>query len=211
MPLGLVAVLISSLTFLLAVFSFFFFRAYLRRRTGPERILAELREEVGSIVRSIDEATERDISLIEEREKKLKLLLHDVDKRFTVYMREMNMLRGTAAANPASKKQDSPESEDVLEIIMAPRPQAPSYQELGKNRHRLNAQDAPQNPNQPDAQAAQEKENSPAAKQEQPLTEGDQIRELVRAGFTPQVVAARLGISIAEVEVVAALMELRSR
>jgi len=38
---------------------------------------------------------------------------------------------------------------------------------------------------------------------------GERIRELVRAGFAPQVIATRLGLSITEVELVTALMERR--
>ena len=39
---------------------------------------------------------------------------------------------------------------------------------------------------------------------------GGQIRELIRAGFSPAIIASRLGISIAEVEFAAALLERQS-
>jgi len=196
-----VAVTLSALALLGSVASFFYFRAYLRRRTGQERILSELREEVNSIVRSIDETTDRDISLIEERGKSLRALLEDVDKRLRVYVRELEKRR----------------EDEVIHLSLAERAPTPTYEELGKNRyhpHRQSLSPAPPPATQsaPVASALLAPADPVAAQpppESAPPPVGGQIRELVRAGLSPQVIASRLGLSIAEVEVVAALMERR--
>jgi len=187
MPALYVAVSLSALAFAIAVFSFFYFRSYLRRRTGHQRILSELREEVSGILHLIDQTTDRDISLIEEREKNLKFLLEEVDKRLRLYVRELEKRQEgeTVRASVAAQAQ--------VQV------QAPTYLELGKNRYRVSAQ-----------AAAEEEDNTAAAVgQTEPAPAGEQIRSLVRAGFSAAVIASRLGLSIAEVEVTAALMERR--
>ncbi|MDR1804594.1 MAG: hypothetical protein LBQ94_13410, partial [Treponema sp.] len=101
--------LLSALAFIFSVFSFFYHRSYIKTPTSQERLLSELREEVNSILKSINETTDRDISLIEEREKTLKNLLEEIEKRLKVYVRELEVRRGAENA----------------------------YRELGKNRYRF--------------------------------------------------------------------------
>jgi len=189
MPAVYIAVFFSASAFAISVFSFFFLRRYLKRRTGQERILSELREGVNSIVLSLDEKTDRDISLIEEREKALRRLLKDVDKSIKVYTRELEKNREDEAAHAA----------------LFAKPQSPTYLELGKNRYRISGQNTlpPQEP------APAEANNAPTPSA--PVPVGEQIRELARAGFTPPVIASRLGLSITEVEVVTAIMERREQ
>ena len=216
--------LLSALAFIISVVSFFYFRSYLKHRTSQQRILSELREEVNSIVRSIDAAADRDISLIEEQETKLKSLLAEIEKRLKVYIREM-------------------EKRPIQPSSFSPAKSEAAYQDLGKNRYRLNGQGFPQ-----PAESTPASPVSPAppvlpAESGNPLAAGapatanaafplpnfrvkpgqaeagetpaalppvgERIRELVRAGFTAPVIASRLGISIAEVEFAAALLERR--
>jgi DNA repair exonuclease SbcCD ATPase subunit len=176
--------LFSLFAFIISVFSFFYFKSYLKRRTGQERILSELQEEVNSILRSINEITERDITLIEEREKELKSLLAEIEKRLRTYIKEMDQARNTEEA----------------------------YQELGKNRYRINKQ--------PALQTTESKKVSETAaafplpefdlKKEPSLSIREQIHSLLRSGLSEAAVAFRLGISIAEVELAAALLGRRS-
>ena len=202
--------LLSALAFVFVIVSFFYFRAYIRARTSQERFLSELREEVNSILKSINETTDRDISLIEEREKNLKALLGDIEKRLKVYIREVEVRRG---------------AEDA-------------YRELGKNRYRFLQNSPRESESGGESGARREavqqnqgvasREASPQAKpafpipefkvkpeaaqggrQENPPSIGEQILSLVKAGFSVPVIASRLGISIAEVEFAAALLERR--
>jgi len=182
--------LFSLFALIISVFSFFYFRSYLKRRTSQERILSELQEEVNVILKSINEVTERDITLIEDREKELKSLLDETGKRIKTYIREMDQARN---------------AEEV-------------YQELGKNRYRLNKQPASQAAGS--ANAYGEKVSSEAgafplpdfalkAEPEPSLSIREQIHSLLRSGLSEAAVASRLGVSIAEVELAAALLERR--
>ena len=193
--------LLSALALLISIFSFFYFKSYLKRRTGQERILAELREEVNNILRSINETTDRDISLIEEREKDLKSLLNEIEKRMKVYIRE---LERRAEAENTYAALSMPESEPRISGPTA------TYEELGKNRYRgreteadhLQAADRDTGPQETSLPAESEPEAASPSM-------GEQIRSLVRSGLSTAVIASRLGISIAEVEFAAALLERR--
>jgi len=191
--------LFSVTALIISVFSFFYFRSYLKRRTSQERILAELQEEVNFILKSINETTERDITLIEGREKDLKSLLEEIDKRLKIYLREMDHARN---------------AEEV-------------YRELGKNRYKMNrhlARQAAEAENKieaqkeaesgdafplPDFDLKKEADTSPAPQAAAPSI-GEQIHSLLRSGLSEAVIASRLGISIAEVEFASAILERRS-
>jgi len=209
MPAAYLALLFSGSAFVICIFSFFYFKAYLKRRTGQERILSELREEVDNIVRLIDETTERDISLIEEREKRLKSLLEEIEKRMKVYIRELE------------KRRDA-ENISTQAASVPPAKSEGTYNELGKNRYRSSGQELPQpaesTPEAPAAAPSPEgnrvpelpRSDAPAfasIRQQAPV--GERVRELARAGFAPTVIASRLGLSIAEVEFAVALLERR--
>jgi len=151
--------------------------------------LSELREEVNLILKSIDETTEVDITLIEEREKELKSLLEEIGKRLKTYIKEMDQARNAEEA----------------------------YQELGKNRYRINRQLASQAEESEKAAAV---EKAPEAafplpdfdlkpEPEPSLSIREQIHSLLSSGLSEAAIALRLGISIAEVEFAAALLERR--
>ena len=192
MPLEYLAVLLSALAFAISVFSFFFFKSYLKRRTGQERILSEFREEVEKILRWIDGTTDRSISLVEDKEKNLKSVLEEIDKRLMVYIRELDKRR---------------ESEAAHTTLVA---KAPPYMELGKNRGRLYRQSSVPAPVATETtEPVNVPQAAPAAEASGPSGMGEKIRELALAGLSPQLIASHLGLSIAEVEFVAALMERR--
>ena len=213
MPSVYLALLFSVLSFTVSIFSFIFFRSYLNRRTSQERILAEIQEEVNSILKSIDETTDRDISLIEEREKNLKSLLEEIDKRLKVYIREIHIRREAEDAFAAL----SPKPPDKSSPAQGER----TYQELGKNRYRLEEAGHGDNSNPafplPRFRVKQGSSSEPRLAETAGIPEtvspppsvDDQIRELIRAGFTAPVIASRLGISISQVEFAEALMERR--
>ncbi len=81
---------VSVASLLLWAGAFIYFRAYLKRRTGAERLLAELREEVEKLVSEIDAATDRDATLVEERVRSLRAFLEEADRRIASYGRELD-------------------------------------------------------------------------------------------------------------------------
>jgi preprotein translocase subunit YajC len=193
-PVGF-SVLFSLFALIISIFSFFYFRSYLKQRTSQERILSELQEEVNFILKSINEVTERDITLIEEREKELKSLLEEIGKRLKTYIKEVDQARN---------------AEEL-------------YKELGKNRYAINKQLASRSAEAekaadrektakadaafplPDFNLKTEPEPSASIKKERTIRE--QVQSLLRSGLSEATIALRLGISIAEVEFAAALLE----
>jgi len=174
--------LLSALALFVCVVSFLFLRAYIKRRTSrewimQEGIITEIREEVNNLLKSIDEATDRDITLITEREKSLRILLAEVDKRLKVYIREME-----------KRPVQQPESAGS----------GGTYVDLGKLRYRIKKQEPA--PEQPQADEVKTENTQPA---------GDQINSMLKSGFSKEIIASRLGLSIAEVEFTAALLERR--
>jgi len=223
------ALLLSAAALLISVLSLFYFRSYLKRRTSQERILSEFRDEVNKILRSIDETTDRDISLIEEREKDLKTLLLDIEKRLKVYIREMEKRRDAEEAYTALSQAATPPAPTAAPTAAPNTTQANSdssapasagkgemiYTELGKNRFKINRQLSSREEKSPEAKPdsayplpnfkIKPEDTTPA----EPSPVSAQIHELLKEGFAPPLIASRLNISIAEVEFAADLLERR--
>ena len=210
--------LISALAFLISFISFIYFKSYLKKRTSQKRILDEFQEEVDSILKSINDTTERNISLVEDSEKKLKDLMQEIEKRLGVYVRQMERSGKTSTLKTHITEATPHEPAKAAEIHgTTDKPAAEKYYELGKSRYRLS---------KPSQVQATESAHVPLAPQTSepafpipnfnikaedarsaPLAE--QVRSLLRSGFSSAIVAGRLGISIAEVELAAALLERR--
>ena len=228
-----VPLLISAATLIFTVISFFYLKSYLKRRTEimfiQDRILSEIREEVDGILSAIDETADRDISLIDEREKSAKALLEEIDKRLGVYVRELEKRRAADDAyaaisslslqkkamlqrNGAAVKPDDEAKPGLSSASSPPAFPLPAF--------RVKEQDyqeppAPEERNAPTERTPAEQapvKQDPAerfAPAERAPSQEEQIRELVRAGYPPPLIASRLGISIAQVEFAAALQERR--
>jgi hypothetical protein len=179
------SLLFSSVSLILWGFSFIFFRAYLRRRTGPERLLAEYREEVDKLTADIDAITDRDAGLIADRVKTLRELLENVDRRIAVYTREVNR----------EKKQEA------------------AYTGLGLKRSVLPEKSEAESPEPPPesseaAPAGGEPRfvRAPRAIEPKPPSFAEQVEKLARAGLSSELIASRLGTTLAEVDLAIALL-----
>jgi len=219
--------LLSALALIICIISVLIIKAYIKRRTSrewilQEGILTEIRDEVNKLLKSIDETTDRDITLITEREKNLRALIAEVEKRLKVYMREMerrpqieetykNLL--SSGSQPVSSEADS-----------GFRPSSAAsegtYVDLGKLRYRLKRQEAvtasaaetpvetrPPEPKPLEPTPLSDPVSDPAASP----SSGDLVNSLLKAGISASVIASRLGLSITEVEFKAALLERRGK
>jgi hypothetical protein len=203
-----VSLFFSLAGFVVVILFCLFAGAYLKRRTGQDRILAEFREEVNKLIAAIDDATDRDALLVEERVKSLKALLADVDKRMGVYAREMDRRRvqekayaelGTQWAVPSARESSPGEKKTEK------RPARQKQAEEGPPEAEKKNSSVPGKLEPPPAprfiQAAREIEPKPL-----PLKE--RVEKLAREGFSANVIAARLGVSISEVELALAIAKL---
>jgi hypothetical protein len=185
---------------------FIYCGSYIKRRTGEERILAEFRAEVSKLISEIDVATDRDATLVEDRIKTLRTLLDDVDKRITLYDQELNKRRineetyaelGRRRLAVSGQRTPEFQSAAAQTLINQENPV-----EIGKSEKQQPEEKKEKN-EAPRVSAAPEIEPKPL-----PLPE--QIAELFKAGFSPNLIATRLGISISEIELAIAIAEQRS-
>ncbi|MDR2028305.1 MAG: hypothetical protein LBP93_02065, partial [Treponema sp.] len=97
----IVSIILSAASLIAWGFSFIFFKNYLRRRTDPEWILAEWKEEINKLNVDMDAAADRNVALVEDRIRSLKELLKDVDRRIALSGREEDKRRSQEAAYAA--------------------------------------------------------------------------------------------------------------
>ncbi|MDR0719538.1 MAG: hypothetical protein LBF78_07885 [Treponema sp.] len=143
-------------------------------------MLSEIREEVNRILARIDEITEQDVSLFEEKEKSLRALLEETDKRIKVYTRDLERSLSSEKA----------------------------YRELGKAmRFSVEKEETPLKEVPKELPREAPLEARPEKPVRDSLNE--QIRELARSGLSAKIIASRLGISISEAEMAVALLERR--
>ena len=192
-------VLLISLAFNL--FMFFYFRWYVKRRTTASVLLPEYRTEVHRLIAEIDAVTDRDSLLVEDRIRKLKELLDDTDKRISVYVKELeksragealytNLGKGIRAAlrTEADPVQSSPQGVDQNARLQ----QAPALSAIRPNIEVV-PQVTPAVAVPPEIQQVRLK---PPSKRQIRAS----IDLLANEGVTPEEIASRLDISIAEVD-----------
>ncbi|MDR2630242.1 MAG: hypothetical protein LBC60_04900 [Spirochaetaceae bacterium] len=185
------SLLFSSISLILCGFFFVFFRAYIRHRTGPERILGEFREEADKLIAEIDAITDRDATLVAERIKTLRALLEDTDRRIAVYTRELNRER----------KQEAAYVELGLKRSVLPTPE------------KREGEGAPTRPFPEEGREGKGKVpgeprfiRSPTAIEPKPPSFAEQVEKLAGAGLSSELIASRLGTTLAEVDLAIALL-----
>ncbi|GHV73835.1 hypothetical protein AGMMS49940_11370 [Spirochaetia bacterium] len=210
------AVIFSAASLLICGFTFIYLQAYLRRRTGAERILADFEEEVNKIIAGIDAATDRDLTLLEDKAKATKALLETLDRRIAAYARELDRRNTQESARNALGSDAARNTEGAYtalgrglrstlrvnpsETVDAPAQTPPAMPEAATMP--LAAQFPV-----PDGQSAEPRfiRSANPVKTRTPLTE--QVLELSRNGFSPDTIATRLGVTLAEVDLALAMPE----
>jgi len=177
----LVIIIFTALWF----FLFFYFRWYIKRRTSVSGQLEEYQTEVNKLKVDINSVTERNLDLIEDKVKKLKEILEEADKRVSVYAGELEKSRRGEALytslgrgiRAALRTEGAPASA----LLSPERPQDVS-------------------PESPPAKSAQPAEEEPTASKSHSKRQiRTSIDLLLNEGLSPDQVASRLDISIAEV------------
>jgi hypothetical protein len=161
-------IIFSGLSLVLCAFFFVYFHIYIRRRTSHENLLTRYREEVDRLIAEIDNATDRDAQLVEERITNLKKILEDADRRIGLLSRDLERRRpGTGLYTALGQ---SPAVPVAPPVAVAPPPVAAAVA-------------APAEPPEPPVRSLPER-----------------VAELSRQGISPELIAARLKVSLSEVE-----------
>jgi hypothetical protein len=196
------SIIFSAASLILCGFFFLFFRSYLNRRISSGGLLEDYQDEVNKLVADIDAATDRDVYLVEERIKSLKSLLEEVDKKIEVYVREFDRRRNSEAVYTAlGRNARSPVSLSGSDPLPRPGVSPPAEQPLAVPSAAVpGAVSGGAVPPDTAPEAAAQK---PAVTKTKPLRE--QIAELAAQGLSPGLIAARLKISLSEVDLALAI------
>ncbi|MDR2741559.1 MAG: hypothetical protein LBB98_05315 [Treponema sp.] len=208
----IVPLIIAAASLFLSGFSFLFCFAYLKRRTGRERILVELNDEIDKLVRDVNEITNRDILLVEDRVKTLKAFLEDTDRRIALLAGEVSRQQVQEEVYVELGKLRSPITEPAGPVVPASPPASVNPARPSP------AADAAPVASPPAAEAENKRKSSvqtysprivrsatPVVPKPPPFAE--QVAGLYRAGFSPDLIASRLGAALSEVELAIALTE----
>ncbi|MDR0598325.1 MAG: hypothetical protein LBG14_07450 [Treponema sp.] len=210
------SVVFSAAALLLCGFSFIYLLSYLRRRTGARRILEDFEEEVNKLIAGIDAATDRDITLLEDRSAAVKSMLETLDRRIAAHARELERREKQEAAlealAPQSGSPGAPGGTRAEGAYAAlgrglrstlrvgpPEPPAGTAPSPGPGEGPGPGEDAEEEP----APEPRFVRSANPVKPKTPLAE--QARALYRDGFSPETIALRLGATLAEVDLALAL------
>jgi hypothetical protein len=183
------SIIFSAASLILCGFFFLYFRSYLKKKISPQGLLEDYQDEVNKLIADIDAATDRDAYLVEERIKSLKSLMEEVDKKLGVYVREFDRRRNNEAVYTAlgrGVKPAAPPSEPPSQALPSQPPSREGSSPAAPSPQTLPPEAAP-----------------PAETKPRPLKE--QVAELAAQGLSPALIAARLKVSVSEVELVIAI------
>jgi hypothetical protein len=185
----------------------FILRARVGRYLELENLLSGVREEARGLVTELNETADRNVSLVEDRMRSLRELLDEADRRMGLVRREL----GTRAAE-----------REVYDRLNKRRPIVPSEAQSATT----SASAQPQSPQQPQQsqQPQQPQIEAPIAfalgqvpevklsgeRIEVAKTVREQALELYGKGFSAQIIAARIGATVAEIELMIEMEERRS-
>ena len=212
----MIPLVLSITSICLCVFGFFFFRWYIGRKTAAREHLAGYRTEVNRLTAEIDAAADRDSLLveerikmfkkilddidkqIEERTKTLKKLLDDTDRRISLYIKELQRSRTgeamyTSLGRGIRAALDSRPPEKTGECADEPQ-ETPAPQET------LTPKETPL------SQETQTPQKTTAKKTTKNRLK-EQIAEMAAQGLSPIETAARLNLSLAEVDLALNLLK----
>jgi len=225
-----ISLVISIISLSLCISGFFFLRWYISQRTNASRLLEEYRDEVDRLNSVIDAAADRDSRLVEERIKKLRILLDDTDKRISVYTRELqrsrnseaiykNLGRGIRAALDsipmASGEQASPtESASPTEPASLSEPAPPVEKPAEINELPFTDEEKGIRSLSPQTRGGKKQKKRKTANTQKPAARPEkpgikmQIAQMAIQGLSPSEIASKLGISLAEVDLALQLINL---
>ncbi len=205
--------IIVVVTLIIWSLGFLYIRNYLNRRTGSRRILAEFQEEVDKLIAEINSATDRGLTLMEDRISSLKTLLEETDKRIVTYKREMERRRMHEDAYAELGKKTVVKTDDSIPPLNISRdpPAVPEPEKIPESQDLPAEETLTSRPAENSTRALSNEgprfvRSSIRVEPKAPPF-ADQVIHLANAGFSKELIANHLGTTVAEVDLVIALAE----
>jgi len=187
-----ISFIFSIASLILWAFTFIYLRSLIINRTKKERILSEFRDEIDRLIADIDTATDRDIALIEDRIKTLKALLDDTDKRILAYKKEINR---RATEEQAYAELGRRQARSVIKSEL------PQEGHLFEQEHAQRPPETLPEPKEADQPIPKPRfVRSEAELKPKAPSFSEQVLELYEAGFSPELIASKLKVTVAEVD-----------
>ncbi len=170
----------------------FLIKARVARYLELENLLAGVRDEARALVLELNETADRNVSLVEDRMKALRSLLEEVDKRIGLGHRELDARAAEREvyAKLAKRRPIVPgavaEAEAPITLSLGPAAEAQAAPRPG-----------------PEVLVSDDLLLSSRTKREEAV-------ELYRRGISADLIAARLGATVAEIELLVEMEERRS-
>ena len=192
---------------------FFYLKAKIKRALELDSLLDSIRKEVRALNIELNETTDRNISLIEDRMKSLHELLDEADRRMGVVKRELSRheterevynhlgKRAQSAQGMPSRSSEVLLAAEPSPVASMPSPASPASGKPGEGPIRLSLGSA-----RPMPEIIQT-----AGSVIPPKTRREEALDLYRQGFSADIIAKRLGATVAEIELLVSLEEGRSR
>jgi len=209
----ILSLFISIFCFVFCLLFFFYIKWFIKHKVRDiyDAELSVYKSEVYRLNAEINAITDRDSMLVEDRIKKLKEILEDTDKRVKVYVQELERSRTGEALYTSLGKGIRAAINTPVEIP----PASGNAPDAGAQTPRftlVRQEKAPSVPSPSSVSAsAPSSAASPSSVSSEPKQSSkrqirNQIEELVKENLSPQEIASRLRISIAEVELAMSLM-----
>jgi transposase len=181
-------------------------RRMIDKRAGSAAVLDEIKREVGAILTELNQTTERNIELIEDRIAELQKLIEQADRRLTTLRREYRR----SEASDVTYSKLKPRS--VPSIGPEPEPETAKREEdrAAGGARSEEPQRAGNKGSEPLATAAGLQESGEPGGQSgspEPVPVRERVLQLYRQGVSVERIASRLKTTIAEVELIVSLNE----
>ncbi|MDR1445662.1 MAG: DUF2802 domain-containing protein [Treponema sp.] len=185
-------IIFSAASLILWAFTFVYFHVRINKISRGEDLLSGYRKETARLIAEIDSVTERDSRIVESRIESMKTVLEDIKKRTGIYVRELEKRQeGEQLYSELGKKQVIiPIPDEKVEENTPPDYQIPPAGQ--------------QNTREPSGQMktgeAVQKKPPQGFPPEDPRILKERFSELARQGFSAEIIASKLGISVSEAE-----------
>jgi hypothetical protein len=190
-------------------------RDRVRRATTSDSQIEEIREEVSRLLVELNQATDRNIALMEDKITSLNDVLSAADKKIGLLHREIEkhdvgsqiysrLAEGRAHRLPEPDVPPPPPAgEQAQERIAPPRRETPREKPLVVE---LSERPGGRETRRPDGPTREEIEEAPAAPDLR-----ERVMMLHRSGFSPSLIASRVGVPLGEVELIISLEQRKGK
>jgi hypothetical protein len=190
-------------------------RDRVRRATSAEAQIAEIRDEVSRLVVELNQTTDRNIALVEDRISSLNEQLAVADKKIGLLRREIEKHDvGTQVYNRLGETRPRAPAAPPLAVELSEKPVGdgeerraggPQWQQPAEGpAPAATGREAPGR-QEPFVSAAGSRRAETTGRREEATDLRDRVMLLFRAGFAPSLIASRVGVPLGEVELIISL------